>query len=563
MYVLVETDVTSKTSNSHTFSGLEELAAWVKEKVPSENVQLSDVLRRSRELTTLLESMIGNAPSADVGTSIASLEASDVIPPVPTVAVTPWEKTKAPKRKPFSLLETPIHSLISVLANAAKPTAVAKEEPALKVEEEEVDSDDEDKTVDTAAATTGKSKPVHFERPVLHPKDFLLPPTIAHKSGDMTVIHPPPEDLSANIVFFGESMESWMAYNDVVPVGSNGDHTWLALNQLKAEFLKTWCVEPVRNPRTKAEFGAIGTLWTPGTIPGVNPGTLNVYDILVSSPSLHKFLWVLALNFPKVIFPNPGTFNPEAAVDVLGKSGHNGHKGHNLRTFYQYHTSELDQTVDVHKCHHLVAVLDKLKAKLGGFTPNLNRADDNTWERFLFRVLFHYYKEGGMNKAIVFEWVAAFMLLKTKGETDSYVMSSELYDKFLEFMGYVLEVPAQLKKKYESERTVFQKEIPYNTFPFHCGTFLGEFTAFINPKMFSQGVKKYGTSSVRRAAGVFYKDLALGAGSYPIRNSIEGYNQYDNKCADALAEVTMNGEVKSMPATAAQATALLFPVSTK
>lgn len=514
MYVLVETDIGSKTSTTVTFSDLDELAAWVHSKVPATIAaaaappveDLTAALEKARALTAMLESFVPTAAAT-------ATESANVVP-------------------------------------VSEPDAP----PPVMDDEDDDDEEDEDDG-DTEKMTTYIPPRVKMPSEIIVPMRFFepsgsAPPTAG--SGNMDTLHPDPQYVSMDIVEFGESMYPWvmdktpsqrstMRYNPKEPASH---HVQTALSRLQGHFYQQWCEIKQPSLDDLEKFKALGGSVDPAAIAAATAaeaarlnGTARFSDVYaldeisVSSPTMLRFLWVLMLNFPNYMSVSSDLFVPQHAIDILKNHGNQPTLGENLRTYYEYHTIEYGQKLDVRKCRDLFTVLHRLKCNLYGFRPWTDAPDDNTWERFLFHTLFLYFKNGSeICQSIVDEWVAAFMRLKTHSDSDSSTKSSVLYTHFETFLDEVLAGPSKQTD---------------TGFPFMCTRFREQLGAFLNPKLFARAVKKYGTSSVRRAAGVFYAAAVHDDGKSNTFSDaqLDSYNSHSQESFASVGILDIMGRV--------------------
>lgn len=205
-------------------------------------------------------------------------------------------------------------------------------------------------------------------------------------------------------------------------------------------------------------------------------------NIDVQSDSFHKFVWVLALNFPSVFFKGDAMIDSHIKTLKTYKTN-TAHV--NLHTLYTQ-WAEMDPKyvyvgLDIDKCYHLIWMLHSIKKACNETqTSNSKRV-----EQFIFKTLFHYYKaEMTITDDLVTLWVDFFLQIKTVPATEGNIQSSELFNMFTSFLNEVL-----LKDECApSEVEAFHQKL----------------SMYVGPKTFARALKNLNIESVRKSAGIFY-----------------------------------------------------------
>lgn len=479
MYVLVETNEASKTSNSYTFSELEDLAAWAHERLPSKKAEVSpSVLARAHEVIAMLQSVIVKATEtvkelegsgADECTRIADLEG-----PTEADAQEDAEDSDSEDEAPATSIPT---------VNRYKHIADSQRIEAI-----------------------GKERAMFFQR-AANGDNLIAAAVDKSKEQQMETLIPDITRMDYTDVEFGMDMHRWYADTTMHDRSTTIQYSAVsdARDKIIAIFRDTFCCNV---PFGIYSFDSHGR---------------------VTSTTIYKFVWVLALNFPTMFFKSCSDIS-RSTVDhgiTILKIWKGGMAGETLATYYNVtlrDTDTRDLGLRMKVCYDLLMVLSRLKSTV---KPQSNFLDTKEYEIFLFKTLFYYYKNDcAISQTILGAWVAVFLHLKTVKMTEGSIQSSELLTQFGDFVREVLTI-------VETDRPTNNEDIlgRKGTFPFDANVFRDQLLAFLTTKTFSRAMKHNNIASQRKSAGVFYTGITSGSGvhldSADAGTQIVDYNEYD------------------------------------
>lgn len=214
-------------------------------------------------------------------------------------------------------------------------------------------------------------------------------------------------------------------------------------------------------------------------------GVLNVLDGgLFEFQNIHKFVWVLALNFPSIFFKD----HVIGDIEFL-KTCKTTNKAENLLRYYSEweHVSresisrfERFIVLDKSKCNYIVWLLQRTK---------LIHSISLTNEAFVFKTLFYYYDaKKTISDELVSLWTGLFLDEQITKTAEGSIQSSELLGMFRVFLSNILkkdDMPSEIYELYT------------------------KFEEYMNPKTFARALKSHNiTDTTRKSAGIFYTGIA-------------------------------------------------------
>jgi hypothetical protein len=261
-----------------------------------------------------------------------------------------------------------------------------------------------------------------------------------------------------NHALFKMSMDEWVSDKSTLKmeqVNFSVEKEKAALKTIQTRFFDLYCKSDVRSYKIYKE------------------------DIVFND--VHKFVWVLALNFPSIFFTNDPTTVEH--IEFL-KTCRTTNKAANLLRYYSdWDDKSLGNIwtgLDSSKCFYIFWFLYKMRSMHSLFM---------TTEAFVFKTLFYYYYA---NKTITDDlvslWIGLFLEEKITKTATGSIQSSELQTMFRMFLSDVL----------KSDDTISEIYCLYT-----------KFDEYINPKTFARALKSHNITDItRKSTGIFYTGIA-------------------------------------------------------
>jgi hypothetical protein len=373
------------------------------------------------------------------------------------------EKQLAPEKRLTSVLETilkpEIYNSISISPN--NNTEVKE------VKTELIEAPNDVKT--TSAPSIKNTLDISLQSIITEPKpnnygnaqSYRMDDVYSHLNNSVSI----PTFLADDDPHFGMNMSSWVTDRQLLlgidQISRDSDKADVALKALQRKFIDTYC----------------------------RPNCMNTYFLdennhvnHVSSDSIHKFVWVLSLNFPSIFFKNDQVI--EEHIEFL-KTYNTEYVQNNLTKLYsKWLPSNPDNVyigLNVQKCKYIISFLHRLNKIYVSDSRNAS-------EIFLFKTFFHYYSDNkSVSENLATLWVDLFIKSKTTKSADSSIQSSELLGMFRSFMTELLKGD----KEYEELCELFE-----------------DLDDYFNSKTFAKTLKNLNiTDTVRKSAGIFYNGI--------------------------------------------------------